>query len=167
MISKKMEKALNDQINEELYSAYLYMAMAAAFENKNLLGFANWMSVQAQEEVGHAMKIYGYLNSVGGRVVLGAVAKPPKDIGSPLKAFEAAYKHEKHITGCINKLVTLAQKESDHATNAFLQWFVTEQVEEEASTSEVVELLKMVGSDTQGLIMVDRQLASRTAGGGE
>lgn len=162
MIGKKMEKALNDQINAEVYSAYLYIAMAASFEGKNLKGFAHWMTVQAQEEVGHAMKIYGYVNSVGGRVVLDAVAKPPKDFGSPLKTFEAAYKHEQYITGRINKLVALAQKESDHTANAFLQWFVTEQVEEEASTSDVVELLKMAKDHPPALFMVDQQLASRT-----
>lgn len=161
MISKKMEKALNDQINAELYSAYLYLALAASFENKNLKGLAHWMTVQAKEEVSHAMKIYDYINEVGGRVVLDAVAKPPKAVSSPLKAFEAAYKHEQYITGRINKLVEQAQKESDYATNAFLQWFVTEQVEEEANTSEIVELLKMVGSDSRGLLVIDRQLASR------
>jgi len=133
MISKKIEKALNKQINAELYSAYLYLSMVAYFESVNLPGFANWMKVQTQEELMHAMKIYDFVNERGGRVVLKAIEAPPTEWDSPLDAFEATYKHEQKVTGLINNLVNLAIEEKDHATSSFLQWFVNEQVEEESS----------------------------------
>jgi ferritin len=162
MIGKKMEKALNDQINAELYSAYIYLAMAAYFESENLTGSASWMGVQTQEETAHAMKIYDFVNERGGRVTLQAIEKPPKGWKSPLEAFEAAYKHEKYITGHINKLVDLAIQEKDHATNAFLQWFVNEQVEEETSVDAVVQNLKMAAKAPGALFMIDRELGQRT-----
>jgi ferritin len=162
MIGKKMEKALNDQINEELYSAYIYLAMAAYFESENLTGCASWMRVQTQEETAHAMKIYDFVNERGGRVTLKAIEQPPKGWKSALEAFEAAYAHEQHITGRINKLVDLAIQEKDHATNAFLQWFVNEQVEEETSVDAVVQNLKMAAKAPGALFMIDRELGRRT-----
>jgi len=165
MIKDKIEKALNKQINEELYSAYLYLGMSADFEERNLHGFARWMQIQAQEEMGHAMKIYGFIHERGGIVDLTTVKGPEQKFESPLEAFEAAYEHEQHITDCINKLVDLAVKEGDHATQIFLQWFVNEQVEEEASADEVVQKLKLAGDHTGALFMLDRELGARGTGG--
>ena len=161
MLSKKMQEALNEQINAELYSAYLYLSMSAYFKSINLPGSANWMRVQTQEEMVHAMKIYDYVNERGGRVALEAVSKPVVEWKSPLAAFQAAYKHEQHVTGLINDLVNLAVKEKDHAVNAFLQWFVNEQVEEEASADEVVQKLKQVEKVPAGVFMIDRELGQR------
>ena len=148
MINKKMQDALNEQVNAELYSAYLYLAMEAYFQSVNLAGFANWMRVQTQEEVSHAMKIYDYVIERGGRATLEAIAKPTGEWKSPLAAFEAAYEHEQRVTSLINKLVELAAKDNDHAANIFLQWFVTEQVEEEKNASEIVAKLQMVECST-------------------
>ena len=161
MISKKIEKALNKQINAELYSAYLYLSMVAYFESVNLPGFANWMKVQTQEELVHAMKIYDFVNERGGRVVLKAIEAPPTEWDSPLDAFEATYKHEQKVTGLINNLVNLAIEEKDHATNSFLQWFVNEQVEEESSVDKVAQKLKMVEKAPGGLFMIDSELGQR------
>jgi len=161
MISKKMEEALNEQINAELYSAYLYLSMQAYFESTTLPGFANWMSVQTQEEVMHAMKIYGFVNTRGGRVILKAIDQPPTKWQSPLAVFEATYKHEQKVTGLINKLVNLAIGEKDHATGAFLQWFVNEQVEEEKNASDIVGKLKLIKADPQALYMLDKEMALR------
>jgi ferritin len=161
MISPKIEKALNDQINAEMFSAYLYLAMVAYFQDKNLGGFANWMTVQNQEETFHAMKFFRYVSERGGRVTLGAIEKPQFEWESPLAAMEAAQKHEAYITGRINSLVDLAIKEKDHATASFLGWFVDEQVEEEDSVNEVVQKLRLLGSDGGGLFMMDRDMATR------
>ncbi len=161
MLSKKMEKALNGQINAELYSSYLYLSMSSYFQSVNLPGFANWMRIQAQEELVHAMKFYDYVNERSGRVVLDSVEGPPSKWPSPLAAFEHVSQHEKKVTGLINNLVNLAIKERDHATNIFLQWFVTEQVEEEASANDVVQKLKLMGDASNGLFMIDRELAQR------
>jgi ferritin len=161
MISKKMEEALNKQINAEFYSSYLYLSMAADFEVKNLSGFANWMQVQAQEEWGHGMRIYNYIHEQNGTVKLEAIEGPSTEWKSPLDAFEAAYNHEQLVTSRINDLVALANEEKDYATNIFLQWFVSEQVEEEASALAIVEKLKMIGDKPQGLFMLDRELAQR------
>ena len=161
MISKKIEKALNKQINAELYSAYLYLSMVAYFESVNLPGFANWMKVQTQEELMHAMKIYDFVNERGGRVVLKAIEAPPTEWDSPLDAFEATYKHEQKVTGLINNLVNLAIEEKDHATNSFLQWFVNEQVEEESSVDNVAQKLKMVEKSPGGVFMIDSELGQR------
>jgi len=162
MIGKKMEKALNDQINAELYSAYIYLAMAAYFESENLAGMAAWMRAQTQEETVHAMKMFDFVNERGGRVTLKAIEQPAKGWKSALEAFEAAYKHEQYVTGRINKLVDLAIQEKDHATNAFLQWFVNEQVEEETSVDAVVQTLKMAANAPGALFMIDRELGRRT-----
>ncbi len=161
MLSEKMNKALNKQINEEIFSSYLYYAMAAYFDSKGLSGFSNWMRVQTQEELSHAAKLNDYINERGGRVVLEAIAKPALEWDSPLAAFEAAYQHEQHISKCINDLVDIAIAERDHATNNFLQWFVKEQVEEEASADEIVQKLKLVGENKGGMFMVNRELAAR------
>jgi ferritin len=161
MISKKMEEALNEQVNAELYSAYLYLSMESYFKSLNLNGFANWMRVQTQEEVAHAMKIYDFINERGGRVTLKAIEGPQTEWDSPLAVFEAVYVHEQKVTGLINDLVDLAIKEKDHATNTFLQWFVNEQVEEEYSADEVVQQLKMMENAPGGMFMLDRELGQR------
>jgi ferritin len=161
MISKKMQDALNNQINEEYFSSYLYLAMSAYFKSINLDGFAHWMKLQSAEEMAHAMKMYAYIYEQQGRVTLQAIGKPQFDWKSPLAAFEAAYKHEQKITGLINKLADMAMAEKDHATLGFLNWFVTEQVEEEAHASEIVEKLKMIKEAPQGLLMFDNILGGR------
>jgi ferritin len=166
MLSEKMENALNGQLNAELYSAYLYLSMNAYFKSVNLDGFANWMHYQAQEEVTHAMKFYDFINSRGGRVKLSQIDAPATEWNSPLAVFEATLAHEQKVTGLINDLVELALEEHDHATNIFLQWFVSEQVEEEESVGGVLEQLKLMGEAKGGLFMIDRELAKRSPGGG-
>ena len=161
MITKKMEDALNDQINAEMYSSYLYLAMSAYFESENLPGAAVWMKMQAQEENGHAMKFFAFVNERRGRVVLKAIDKPAESWKSLLAAFEAALEHEQMITGRINDLVNLAVEEKDHATNAFLQWFVTEQVEEETSVDNIIGMLKMAEKAPGAMFMIDRELGRR------
>lgn len=161
MLKQEMQDALNAQINEELNSAYLYSAMAAYFESINLSGFATWMHSQTQEEVIHTQKLYKYINERGGRVILEALDKPQTEWDSPLAAFEAAYAHEQHITGCIDKLVDKATELSDHATKGFLDWFVAEQVEEEDSADTIVQQLKMVKDSPHALFMFNRELGAR------
>jgi len=161
MLSKKLQSAFNDQVNAELFSAYLYLSMSSWFKAQNLEGFASWLQVQAQEEVGHAMKIYGYLHDKGAAVELKQIEAPQKSWKSPLAAFEDAYKHEVYISGRINDLADFAVAEKDHATNVFLHWFVEEQVEEEASALAVVEKLKLVTTHPGGIYMLDREMASR------
>jgi ferritin len=163
MLSDRMEKALNGQVNAELYSSYLYLSMNAYFKSVNLDGFANWMYAQAQEELMHAMKLYDYINQRGGRTLLAAIEAPPDQWESPLSVFEDTLKHEKKVTGLINGLVDIAMEERDHATQIFLQWFVTEQIEEEESVGNVLEQLKLLGDAKQGLFMMDRELATRQA----
>jgi ferritin len=164
MMTKKMGKALNDQINAELYSAYMYLSMSAYFEAENLPGFAKWMRIQWQEEIMHALKIYDYVNERGDKVVLKSIDEPPSKWKSPLDAFQATYKHEQIVTGRINDLVNMAEAEKDHATNAFLQWFVTEQVEEEKSADEIVQKLKRISDAPGGLYMLDKELGQRQSG---
>jgi ferritin len=161
MIGEKMQKALNKQINAELYSAYLYLSMATYFKSINLDGFANWMRIQAQEELSHAMKLYDYVFERGEQVTLAAIDKPPAKWPSPLEAFKAVYKHEQKVTGLIHGLVDLATAEKDHATKNMLQWFVDEQVEEEASADEIVQKLKLVDKSSMGLFMLDQELGKR------
>ena len=161
MLNNDMEKALNAQVNAEMYSAYLYLSMSAFFQSKSLSGFSGWMRVQAQEEMVHAMKFYDFINERGGRVILEPIEAPPTDWDSPLATFEAVYAHEQKVTGLINELVELALEKHDHATNIFLQWFVSEQVEEEDSANEVVEKIKLVGDAKGGLFMLDRELGQR------
>jgi ferritin len=161
MLDKKMETALSKQVNAELYSSYLYLSMSAYFRSINLPGFANWMRVQAQEELVHAMKFYDFINERGGRVNLQQIDGPPTEWSSPLDVFENTHKHEQKVTGLINDLVNLAAEARDHATNIFLQWFVTEQVEEEASADEAVQKLKLVGKHRGGLFMLDGEMGQR------
>ncbi|KLO24858.1 MULTISPECIES: ferritin [unclassified Marinitoga] len=162
MISKNMEEALNKQINEELFSAYLYLSMAAYFERKGLKGFANWMNVQYQEETFHAMKMYRYLLERGGSVELFEIKKPKREWNSTLDVFKETLEHEKHITKCINDLVDLAEKEHDRATFNFLQWYIDEQVEEEANGEEIIAKLELIKDNPNALFMLDRELSSRT-----
>ncbi|MBI5251320.1 MAG: ferritin [Desulfomonile tiedjei] len=161
MINEKIQDAFNEQLNAELYSSYLYLSMAAYFQSVNLEGLASWMRCQAQEEILHAMKFYNFINERAGRVLLAAIEGPPIKWESPLAAFEDAYRHEEKVTGLINNLVDLAIQEKDHAANAFLQWFVNEQVEEESSVDAVVHQLKLAGDQGSGLFMIDRELATR------
>jgi ferritin len=161
MISNKIEKSLNDQLMEEYASSHLYLSMAAYFKAINLDGFSHWMQKQAGEEMGHAMKFYGYIFEQQGKVTLGGIEKPQTEWASPLAAFEAAYHHEQKITGLINNLTNLAIGEKDHATNIFLHWFVTEQVEEEANAIEIIQKLKMIGDSKQGLMMLNHELGQR------
>jgi ferritin len=162
MLDAKIEKALNDQINAEFHSAYIYLAMAAYFEDQDLPGFAAWMNVQVKEELTHGQKIYDYVFERDGRVALTNIEAPPKEWQSPLDAFEAAYKHEQYITGRINDLVALAREIKDTATENFLQWFVAEQVEEEATAKGIVQSLKIAKDSGAALLMLDRELGTRT-----
>ncbi|UCF93919.1 MAG: ferritin [Desulfobacterales bacterium] len=162
MLSEKMQAALNKQLNAELYSSYLYLAMNAYFKSVSLDGFANWMHYQAQEELTHALKFYDFVNQRGGRVTLAQVDAPPTEWDSPLAVFEATLAHEQKVTGLINDLVELAHEEHDHATSIFLQWFVSEQVEEEESVGGVLEQLRLMGEAKGGLFMIDRELAKRS-----
>ena len=163
MISKTMEKAINEQINEELASAYIYAAMANYFDNSNLTGFAHWMRLQTDEELLHARKFRDHLINRNGKVELTAIAAPQNEWKTALEAFEAAYAHERHISECINNLSSLAQKEHDHASHQFLEWFVAEQVEEEANADNVVQQLKLVEGAPGGLFLLDREMAKRSA----
>jgi ferritin len=161
MLSKKMEKALNEQIKEELYSASIYLAISAWASSNDYNGTAHFFMLQTQEEVGHAMKIYNYLFEVEGKAVVPSLDQPPAKYKDLNDVFQSALKHEKYITGKIHDLVTLARDENDYATEYFLQWFVTEQVEEEASMNNVLAQLKMAGTDSRGLFLVDRELGKR------
>jgi ferritin len=163
MVSKKMLDALNNQLNEELYSSYLYLSMAAYFEEKNLKGFAQWFRIQSQEEYGHGMKFYTFIDQVGGKVVLKAIKAPKTTWKSIMEIFKDTLAHEKHITSLINKLVGQAMQEKDYATNNFLQWFVNEQVEEEATVEEIIHKLEMIGDNKGGLYMLDKELGARAA----
>lgn len=161
MLNKKLEKELNEHVNAELYSAYLYLSMSAWFETKNLKGFANWMRIQYQEETAHAMKFFDYINERGGTAVLKAIEGPKTKWKSIIEIFEETYKHEQHVTSLVNNLVNVAIEEKDHATNNFLQWFVSEQVEEEANVSGLLEELKMIEGKGPALFMIDRELKQR------
>jgi len=161
MINKKVEKALNEQITREIYSSLLYLSMAGYYTIKNLSGFANWMFVQTKEEMDHAMKFFNYLLDRGGDTKIGAMEAPKANWKSPLDAFEAAYKHEQYITASINNLADIAIKEKDHATNNLVQWFINEQVEEEANVDEIINKLKMMEGFPGGLIMMDAELKTR------
>lgn len=161
MLSPRMEKAINDQINAEFYSAYFYLSMVAHFEAISLVGFANWMRIQVQEEMSHGMKMYDFVLQRGGRVILQGIAQPPAVWDSSLAVFRDVLAHEQKVTGLINNLANIAQDERDHATTIFLQWFVTEQVEEEDSAKAVVDKLTLIGNDANGLFMLDQELAKR------
>ncbi|MGD9675068.1 MAG: ferritin [Candidatus Bipolaricaulia bacterium] len=163
MITKPVEKALGEQIRYEMDSGYLYLAMAADFHAKSFDGMAQWMRVQAQEELEHAMRFFDHIHQRGGRVSLEALAKPKSEWASPLEAFQAAYEHERKITGRIDALVEIARRENDNAALLMLQWFVGEQVEEEASVQTIVDRLSRIGESGHGLVMLDRELGARGA----
>ncbi len=160
-MTQNMANELNKQINAELYSAYLYQAMSSFCGSQNLKGAERWFQAQALEEMSHAMKFYGYLMDKGEKVVLEAVDKPKSEWKSLLEVFEDAYKHEQKVTGLINNLMTVAKKDADYQTEIMLQWFVTEQIEEEKDASEIAAKLKLIGDSVQGLFMMDAHLGSR------
>jgi len=161
MLSAKMQAAMNKQINAEFHSAYIYLSMAAYFEDKNLQGFANWMRIQTQEERDHALRFYDFIIERRGRVLLEPIEAVPTDWASPTAVFEAAFAHEQKISGMINDLMDLALKEKDHAGASFLKWFVDEQVEEEANADNIVQQLKMVGDAGAALFLMDREIGTR------
>ena len=161
MLNANMEQAINNQINAEFYSAYLYLAMAAHLEAIGLNGGANWMRQQVQEEMFHAMKMFDFVHDRGGKVTLRTIEGPPVTWESPLAVFEHVLEHERKVTDLINDLVNLAQDERDHATTIFLQWFVSEQVEEEATAGQLIDKLTLIGADNNGLFMLDKELALR------
>ncbi|RLF37656.1 MAG: ferritin [Thermoplasmata archaeon] len=161
MLSKTMEDALNEQLNKEMYSAYLYMAMSAHSTHIGLPGFANWFMVQYKEEMDHAMKIYRYINDQGGKVKLAAIDEPPSEFEDAMDMFQKTLKHEQFITKSIHELMDLAIQERDHATQIFLQWFVTEQIEEEGNDNEIIAKLELAGKEGNGLFMIDKELAAR------
>ncbi len=162
MLTGRMVGELNEQMNAELYSAYLYVGMAAWFDAEGLSGMGAWMRAQAQEETFHAFKFYHYIDERGGRVQLSAIEEPPAEWDSPLAVFRHVAEHEANVTSLINGLVDSAEEEHDHATRAFLQWFVSEQIEEEASADEIVTRLERIGDSGNGLVMLDRELGQRT-----
>ena len=161
MFSRKVQDVMNDQIQRELESAYIYLSMAAYFDSANLPGFAHWMKVQFQEEQAHAFKFYDFVNDRSGQVLLQALGQPPVKFQSPLDAFEKALAHEEKITAHINDLYALATEEKDIASQNLLQWFVEEQVEEEKNAGDIVDMLKKIGDSNHALIMLDRELGQR------
>jgi ferritin len=162
MLSKTMEQAINGQLNKEMYSAYLYMAMSAYADENGLKGISRWFMVQYHEEMVHAMKFYEYLQDQGNSVALGAIEKPEGTFTTALNLYEAALAHERFITASINELMDLALQEKDHATKTFLEWYVTEQVEEEKNANDIIQTLKMIGDNTAALYLYDKELAART-----
>ncbi len=161
MISEKIQDALNKQLNAEFYSSYFYLSMSAYFESKDLMGFANWFRVQANEEYAHAMKIFDYIYQIGGEVKLMEIKGPKTDWNSFLEVFQDTYEHEQKVTKSINEILDLAYSEKDHATVNFLQWFVSEQVEEEATAQQNLKKMEMIGDSKAALFMLDRELGSR------
>lgn len=161
MVKDKVLKSLNKQMNDELYSSYEYLGMAAYFESENLGGFAHWYRLQSQEEYMHAIKIFDYILEVDGKVNLTQIKAPNSDWKSPLEIFKETYKHEQSVTGSIYELTDLCLAEKDHATHNFLQWFIREQVEEESSASKLLERMKMVGDNRSALFLMDREMAQR------
>lgn len=162
MLSDSMQKALNEQINFEFYSAHIYLAMSAYFNSIDLDGFSHWMQVQYKEEVLHAMKLLDFIHTRNGRARLMAIKEPEFEWDSPLHVFQATYEHERTVTGLINDLVAKSIEEKDHATQNFLQWYIAEQVEEEASVKSVMSKLKLAGSSSSGLLMLDQEMGRRT-----
>jgi len=161
MLSKKLEDAINEQIKNELYSAYLYLAMAAHCEHKNFKGFANWLKIQAKEEVAHAMRLYDFVNDRGGKVVLSAIDQPPAEYQSLTEIFEKVLNHEKGVTTKINHLYELAKEENDYPLQVHLQWFIDEQVEEEKNPAEILAMLQLIGESGSGIMMLDHELGER------
>jgi len=162
MLNKRIEEMINDQMNFEIYSSYIYLAMAAYCDSEDLTGFASWFNVQVKEELFHVEQFYKYLVERGGRPTYTAIDAPQKDWESPLAAFENALVHEGIVTDRINKIMTAALEENDHATVSFLKWFIDEQVEEEASVDAVIKQLRLIGDSGQALFFMNRELAART-----
>lgn len=162
MISEKMNQAFNRQIKDEMYSSNLYLSMVAYFEEVGLKGFANWMRIQVQEETAHAMGLFDYLLERDGRVIVDAIEKPAHEWASPLECFESVYKHEQLVTSLINELIDVAEQEKDRAAISFLQWYIKEQVEEEANCSEICAKLRLIGDDKHALLLIDQELGART-----
>lgn len=160
-MEKKLQDALNEQVKNELYSAYLYLSMAAYCESENLPGLAHWMKIQAKEETGHGMKIFEFLVDRGIRVILKAIPQPTIDFSSPQDVFEKTLEHEKKVTGLINKLYGTSKQAEDNAAQVFLQWFITEQVEEEKNATHILEMLKAIKPRSAAMIMLDKELAKR------
>ncbi len=161
MISQSIQDAMNEQINYEFASAYIYLAMSSHFEEANLSGCAHWMKHQAEEEVEHAMRLYGYIHDRGGRVQLKAIAQPPAKFGSPRETFQAALNHEISVTERINRIYDLAIKENDQATQVHLHWFIQEQVEEEKSAGDIIAMFDMAGGNAGAILTIDHTLSQR------
>jgi len=161
MLKKAVEEAINEQIKQEFSSAYVYLAMSAYFESKNFAGFAKWMRLQHEEELAHAMRLFDYVHDRGGQVALHGIEPPPTDFSGPLDVFEQALTAERTVTQLINDLYRLAGDEKDPATEVALEWFISEQVEEEKTAEEIVEKLKLIGNNGMGLFMLDQELGAR------
>jgi len=161
MLSKTLQDAINEQIKNELYSAYLYLSMSAHFEAHNLAGFAHWLRLQTLEEQEHAMKFFDYVHDRGGVVKLQAIDQPPAEWKSALELFQQVLEHEQKVTAMIHRLYELAVKENDYATQIMLQWFITEQVEEEKNATEIIESLKLIDTHGTAVLMLDKQLGKR------
>lgn len=161
MINEKVGKILIEQVNKELYSAYLYLSMSAYFSDLGLLGFANWMRIQAQEETAHAMLIYDFLIDRSERVVLASIDAPPNNWNNPLQVMEEVLKHEIYVTSLINNIVTIAEEAKDRATMSYMNWFIDEQVEEEANAQDIISKLKLIGDDKSALYLLDKDLSAR------
>jgi len=159
--NEKMIQALNDQVNKELFSAYFYLAMQAYFSSINLDGFANFFRVQVQEERDHALGFFNYLNKIGGKVTFAEIQKPQSEFESPQEVFELTLKHEQFVTQSIYNLMDIAREVRDHTTDIFLQWFITEQAEEEENMTRILNKLKLIKGDGAGLFMIDSELAQR------
>jgi len=161
MIKKPLENALNEQINAEFHSAYIYLSMSSYFLSVGLGGYANWMRVQYQEELAHATRFFDYVNERGGRVKLSPIREVQVDFSGIVDVFEKTLEHEQVVTGMIDHLMDLSIQQSDHATKSFLQWFVDEQVEEEANVEQILNNLKLINGEGQGLLMMDREMQTR------
>lgn len=161
MINPKVEKIIIDQVNKELYSAYFYLGMSAYFSNIGLLGFANWMRIQTQEEQAHGMLMYDYLINRGVNITLATIDAPPSDWENPLQVMEAVLKHEEYVTSLINEIISVAEEAKDRATMSYFNWFVDEQVEEEANAQDIISKLKLIGDDKSALYLLDKDLAAR------
>jgi len=164
MITQSVQNAINEQIKNELYSAYLYLSMSAHFEANNLPGFAKWMRIQSQEELEHALRLFDHLNERGGRVTLSAIPQPNSEWKSTLEVFNQVLEHEQHVTALIHRLYETALAEKDYASQVMLQWFIDEQVEEEKNANEIVEQLKLIDAHGTAVLMLDHRLGKR---GGE
>ncbi len=162
MLKEKMLNAINNQINAEQYSALLYLSMSAYFYDKGLPGFANWMYIQYQEELTHANKFFNYVNERSGKVTMKAIEQMPTEFEGVIDVFEKTLEHEQNVTSLINNLVDVAIEEKDHATQSFLKWFVDEQVEEEANVQEILDTLKLINGQGNGIFMLDREMRQRT-----